>query len=185
LRNDVPDDVAAAVEALAAGEPALAERDSLPACLGELSALLDGEPTRGLTYVVGDVIREPRGELARSGTAAGRELLERGLPEPFAGLGFRDEDELWPPWCVALDGGEPVSICFSARLSSVGAEAGVFTVPAARGRGFAAAATAGWASSAALGSRVRFYSAELGNVSSQRVAERLGLRLVGPAVEIR
>jgi hypothetical protein len=178
LRANVPDEVADAAAALVAREP-------LEGCVPELAALLGGEPERGLSFVFRDVPPEPGGEIVLSGTPAGDELLARGLPPAFAELGFRDEDELWPPWCVALDGGEPAAIAFSARLSAAGVEAGVFTAPAARGRGLAAAATAGWAASPALGDRVRFYSTTAGNVSSQRVAERLGLDLVGPAYEIR
>jgi hypothetical protein len=185
LRDDVVDDVAAAVARLVAGEPPLSEPDSAPACLGELVALLDGVASRGVSYAFGEAPRERPAAVVLSDTPVGDRLLARGLPAAFAGLGFRDEDELWPPWCVALEDGEPVAIAFSARLSEVGAEAGVFTVPAARGRGFAAAATEGWAASPSLANRARFYSTSLANVSSQRVAARLGLELVGPSVEIR
>jgi hypothetical protein len=53
-----------------------------------------------------------------------------------------------------------------------------------RGGRFAAAATAAWAARPALGDRVRFYSTQASNVSSQRVAQRLGLRLVGTTVSV-
>ena len=65
-----------------------------------------------------------------------------------------------------------------------GAEVGIVTVPALRGRGYATAATAGWASLPALRRRVLFYSALQTNVSSRRVAERLGLRFLGGSLTI-
>jgi hypothetical protein len=186
LRHDLADDLARTAAALVEAEPPLAAADAVPSCLGELASLLEGEPERGVTYVFPTGPPElPETELIHSDTGDGEKLLGRGLPPEFATLGFRDEDRLWPPWCVASDGGRPVAIAFSARLSPVGVEAGVFTVPAARGRGLAAAAAAGWAASPALATRVRFYSTTATNVSSQRVAERLGLDLVGPSFEIR
>ena len=175
LRADVPDDLTEAVASSVA--------DGIR--VGELEALLGARATRGLTFVVRVPAIEASGSLIRSDTPEGGELLHGGLPRGFTELGFRDEDDLWPPWCVVLEAGEPVSIAFSARLSRVGVEAGVFTLPEARGRGLAALATAGWAGSPRLGNRVRFYSTDLANVSSQRVAERLGCELIGSTVEIR
>jgi hypothetical protein len=186
LRADVPDGVARAAMRLVADEPPHAGRDRVPACLDALAGLLGGEPAAGLTYVFREAPpQRSQDELVSSGTPNGERLLRQGLPPAFAGLGFREEDELWPPWCVALDGDSPVAIAFSARLSPLGAEAGVFTVPGARGRGFAVAATEGWAGSPALRGRARFYSTSADNLASQRVAERLGLALVGPSFEIR
>jgi predicted GNAT family acetyltransferase len=92
---------------------------------------------------------------------------------------FVDVGELWAPWCVALDGDEIASIAFTVGTGPASAEVGVATMPAFRGRGFAAAATAGWAAHEALRGRRLFYSTSWSNVSSQRVTERLGLRFIG------
>ena len=86
---------------------------------------------------------------------------------------------------AALDAGTVVSIACTARLSSIGAEVGVATVPASRGRGFAAAATVEWASLPSLEGHVLFYSTNAENISSQRVADRLELQFVGPSLSIR
>ena len=56
--------------------------------------------------------------------------------------------------------------------------------PTRAGRGFAAAATAGWAMSPSLGGRTRFYSTSATNRSSQRVTERLGLRYLGASFSL-
>jgi hypothetical protein len=58
-------------------------------------------------------------------------------------------------------------------------DVGVATMRPFRGRGSAAAATAGWAALPAIRGLHSFYSTSWSNVSSQRVTERLGLRFIG------
>ncbi|MFI7135393.1 GNAT family N-acetyltransferase [Nonomuraea sp. NPDC050153] len=81
------------------------------------------------------------------------------------------------PWAMIVEDGQVAAICHSARLTPEGAEAGTWTSPAFRGRGYAAATTAAWAG--LLPGLHLFYSTSAGNRSSQRVAERLGLRAIG------
>ena len=78
-----------------------------------------------------------------------------------------------------VDDDRVVSLCHSARLTDRGAEAGTWTDPDYRGRGYAAAATAAWGSLLASSGRTLFYSTSSDNLSSQRVAERLELPLIG------
>ena len=118
-------------------------------------------------------------ELARLGLTPDREL-----PAPLVAIGFSTVARLWAPWCVALHDGEIASLVETVRIGPTGAEAGVNTVPELRGRGFAAAATVGWAMSPSLGGRTRFYSTSATNRSSQRVAERLGLRYIGASFSL-
>ncbi len=70
-------------------------------------------------------------------------------------------------------------MCHCARLATAGAEAGVYTAAAHRGRGLARLATAAWASQLWDRGVPLFYSHAEDNASSQRVAEGLGLRLLG------
>jgi len=86
---------------------------------------------------------------------------------------------LGAPWAMVLDGDRVVSICHTPRLSVSGAEAGTWTDPAFRGRGYAAATTIAWADLLAPIRLQLFYSTSADNRSSQRVAERLGLRCIG------
>lgn len=121
--------------------------------------------------------------------AIGR-LIRSDRPDPATGR-LRvpitwDEDEwrellagAYGPWAMVVDGDRVLSICHSARLAAEGAEAGTWTVEDARGRGLAAAATAAWADACRPRGGYLFYSTDANNLASQRVAERLGLPMVG------
>jgi len=80
------------------------------------------------------------------------------------------------PWAMVLHKNRVVSICHSPRNKPTGAEAGTWTDPEFRGRGYAAATTAAWSE---MLSTHLFYSTSAENYSSQHVAERLGLRPIG------
>ncbi len=127
--------------------------------------------------------------LIRSDTPEGDRFLasladDQAMPQTFVALGFVAATDIWAPWCIALHQGEIASIGMTARTGPTGAEAGVVTVPALRGRGFATAATAGWASLQSLHGRALFYSTQRTNVSSQHVADRLGLRFIGASLRL-
>lgn len=83
------------------------------------------------------------------------------------------------PWAMAVAGERVVSLCHASRLTDEAAEAGVWTDPEYRGRGYAAAVTAAWASLLAPSGRYLFYSTSSENSSSRNVAARLNLRLIG------
>jgi ribosomal protein S18 acetylase RimI-like enzyme len=83
------------------------------------------------------------------------------------------------PWVMAVRDSQVISICHTARRRARGAEAGVWTRPEFRGQGHAAAVTAAWAALMRPTGRHLFYSVARTNVSSQRVAARLGLRPIG------
>ena len=195
IRVDVREETARAVEALVAREPPATDSQALPVHLDEYTELLGAEAPveevrRGLTYVFPDAVHHEHGtRVVSSETPEGTQLLARlradGMPAELMEMGFVDTTHLWAPWCAALDAGTVVSIACTARLSSIGAEVGVATVPASRGRGFAAAATVEWASLPSLEGHVLFYSTNAENISSQRVADRLELQFVGPSLSIR
>jgi len=83
------------------------------------------------------------------------------------------------PWAMATDHGEVVSMCHTSLLSDYAAEAGTWTRPDHRGHGLAAAATAVWASILGPSGLRCFYSTSNSNHSSQAVARRLRLQLLG------
>ena len=194
LGHDVSDAVAREIESLATDEPPLATLDAVPRHLDRFLALLGRdvpveEWMTGPRWVVPDGFTfEDHGLLVRSGSAEGDALVERlrehGMTPDLRVEGFHDPGDFWPPWCALLDGDEVASICFAARLGSRGAEAGVTTMAPYRGRGFATAATAGWATHPELRRHALFYSTSHQNVASQHVAQRLGLRFLGSSLRI-
>jgi GNAT acetyltransferase len=197
---EVADRVAAQLTELAASEPPFVDQSSVLRHLHRYIELLardapaprprqEIKPRQEMTYVLpNDIAYQHDARLISSDSVAGQELratlAAKGMPAGLAQMGFVDVGELWEPWCAALQDGDVVSVAFAARLSETGACLGLATAPAMRGRGYAAAATAGWARMPALQSRALFYSTALTNLSSQRVAERLGLRLLGASFEI-
>jgi hypothetical protein len=194
FRHDVQDGTVRAVQALADSEAPLTDVGAAME-RGETYAALfakDAGESRwevGLTYLLPNTVEHSHAvPVVRSGTREGGRLLKRiragRMPAALRDVGFAAVDEFWEPWCAALDGDDIASLAFAARLGERGAEAGVTTVRGMRGRGFAAAATAGWASHPALDGRVLFYSTSIQNASSQRVPARLGLRLLGFSLSI-
>jgi hypothetical protein len=191
IRHDVPDDTAAAIEELVASEPPLDDPtsdmvhlDSYLELLGRQTPVEEFEP--GLSYCVPeDFVYVHDVSLLRSGTPAGDRLLaviaDEGMPSDLVALGFA---ELWEPWCVAIHDGIVASVVETVRDAPAGVEAGVVTIPACRRHGYAAAATAGWASHPAVLDRTRFYSTHRTNIASQGVAARIGLQFVGSTLRV-
>jgi RimJ/RimL family protein N-acetyltransferase len=193
LSPDVDEATAAKIEALAASEPPLQALDSaplhLPRYLDLLCRTAAVRPSAGLTFHLPHNVRSDREpHLVFSGMPDGRRLQDSlardGMPPALIEMGFRSVEDLWEPWCLALDDGEVASLAFAARLGHRGAELGLATSPLFRGRGLAAAATAGWTSHPALADHVLFYSTAKTNLASQRVVAKLGLRLIGATMEI-
>ena len=194
LRRDVGDETARAIDALVADEPPLRDPGSTPLHLDDYVALLAGEApveqrSAGLAYCFPDRLEyEHDVTLVSSDTPEGdrlhARLADQGMPQALVALGFVRATDIWAPWCIALHEGEVASIALTARLGPIGAEVGVATVPALRGRGFAAGATAGWASLPSLHGRALFYSTDRTNVSSRRVTDRLGLRFIGASLRL-
>jgi len=108
-------------------------------------------------------------------------MLEAGfswmIPHLMAGVDIG-------PITAAVVNGSAVSICYCARLSPLGAEAGVETLDSMRGRGHATAAVAAWATAVRLRGLLPLYSTSWENVASQRVAEKVGAVCYGEDWEI-
>ena len=83
------------------------------------------------------------------------------------------------PIAVALEDGVAMSICHSPAATDRAAEAGVFTVEAARGRGHAVDVVSSWARALRVAGRLPMYSTSWENGASLRVAGKLELTLTG------
>ena len=194
IRHDVSDGTARAIDALVADEPPLRYPDSTPLHVDDYVALLASEApveqrSAGLIYRFPDHLAyEHDVTLVSSDTPEGdrlhARLADQGMPQALLALGFVAATDLWAPWCIALHEDEVASIALTARIGPIGAEVGVTTVPALRGRGFAAGATSGWALLRSLRGRALFYSTDRSNVSSQSVTDRLGLCFIGSSLRL-
>jgi Acetyltransferase (GNAT) domain len=192
VRVDVADAIAMQLMALAASEPPFFDRLSTPRHLDRYIELLSREgpasqPNLGMSYVLPNNVAYPHdARLICSDSPEGQDLraswATKGIPNGLAEMGF--SGDFWEPWCVALEQGEVASVAFAARLSETGACLGLATSPELRGKGYGAAATAGWARMLALRSRALFYGASQTNISSQRVIARLGLRFLGNSLAL-
>ena len=194
VRHDVGEADARRAEALAQAEPPWFDPEHRPACLDELVALAaEMGPARPAAPAL--IHRLPNGSagpveatIVRSDTIDGEALLDRlardGMPPHLVEAGFVGLDDFWEPWCAAMVDGEIASMAFAARLGAHGADIGVYTFPAFRGRGLAAAVTAAWSSLPSLSDRTLFYSTLNTNLASRRVAARLGLRRIGVSLRL-
>jgi RimJ/RimL family protein N-acetyltransferase len=186
IGSEVPDALAVELQAAVAEGPPLPPVTA-PASIARCEQLLKDalgpvELSANPAYVIAaDTAFKSTAEIFRSdGNVA--EALRARVPQR-AGWS-PDEWQLlldgsFGPWAVAIISGQVIAMCHSARLTDRGAEAGVWTDPDFRGQGHAAAVTAAWASLLAPSGRHLFYSTSTDNLSSQRVAARLGLRPIG------
>jgi hypothetical protein len=184
--REVPDSLVTELDAAAVGaycirpspnpEPIARCADILERELGPV------EVSSGPSYIIPPGTAIPSDvPIVRSGDEAAEAL--RNLNPRLGGWSAEDWtlliDGALGPWAMAVSAEEVVSICHCARLSERGAEAGVWTDAAHRGRGYAAAVTAAWASLLEGSGRTLFYSTSADNASSQRVAARLNLLAIG------
>jgi hypothetical protein len=88
-----------------------------------------------------------------------------------------------PLFAVVVDG-HAASVCCTVRRTADAHEAGVETVPAFRGRGFAARVVASWAHAVRLEGQVPLYSTSWKNDASRAVARKLGLIQFGNDLHI-
>lgn len=96
-----------------------------------------------------------------------------------------DEADDWQPSFAVVSNGSVVSVCFSSRMGPHAAAAGVDTLAEYRGRGYASAVTAAWASAILTTGRIAFYSTGCENRASQGVARRLGFPQFGERLSWR
>ena len=160
---------------------------SPPPVLEHCRRLLEAElgpvelmPASGPSYLIPDSIAFPAAVRLVRSNEPDIAALRDANPGNWEAEEWQDLlDGRLGPWVMALDHGLVIAICHTPRSGARGAEAGVWTRPGFRGRGHAAAVTAAWAALVRPDGRRLFYSAARTNLSSQRVAARLGLRPLG------
>ncbi|MGH2349995.1 MAG: GNAT family N-acetyltransferase [Chloroflexota bacterium] len=172
----VPDTLARRLEAIIDRQPRIGDLHAPPAALAALrEALARHAPIT--TEGGGPAYRFPASIACPSEaiqlTDANRELVRDTYPWLYAELAD------WQPCFAMVRDGAAVSVCFGSRIGADAAEAGVETLPAFRGRGYAAAVTAAWGASVREAGRIPLYSTAWENLASQGAARRLGLILFG------
>jgi RimJ/RimL family protein N-acetyltransferase len=176
LRHDLPEALARRLDQLAAAERIADDLRADPACLDEVRAALAGDApiTRefiGPAYYFPDDLRRPEGVVTL--TPDNAEVLRQHFPWLIETL------HIYQPSMAIVRDGAAVAICYCSRLPAGAVEAGVNTVEAHRGRGYASAVTAAWALAVHERGTIPLYSTSWDNVASQGVARRLGLIMYG------
>jgi hypothetical protein len=181
VRHDVPADVAKRLEEIARRELVDAALPERPHYGDEIVGVLGGamsvtSASGGPAFCFGDEIRAASGvvRIGRSTTA---------LRGEFAWL-VAELEQRRPCYAVIRDGAA-ISMCFSSRRSPRAAEAGVETLEAHRGNGYATAVTAAWAQAVREEGLTPLYSTSWDNVASRAVARRLCLIQYGTDWSVR
>ena len=166
VRADVPDDIAAEVDALARDEMPGADLLAPPLHAERYAALLGGRVSWGPAFSFPEALLDPGSVVF---------VDDLGPIERY----FRGWEAGEIPGCspvvAVLENRHAVSVCFCARRSEVAAEAGLETAAAFRGRGLAPRVTAAWALAIRASGRTPLYSTSWDNHASLAVARKLRL----------
>ncbi len=180
FRHDLPGPLIKHLEALAASEPISRALHEKPAHMAAFEDVLHEHSAvrrvwTGPAYRFSEVRWSPG--VVRI-TDANADLLDEGFAD------WRADLATCQPCVVVVRENRAVSLCCSARTSAFAAEAGVETLAAFRGRGYAAEAVQGWAAAVRETGRTPLYSTSWDNVASQGVANKLGLTMYGTDLHI-
>jgi len=178
VRYDLPAGVAHRLDQLCHAEPQRVpladppkQADTIRAVLAEDAPIVGEE--RGPAYWLPTVsFVPPQVVLLSEGHAA---LVQNTFPWLVAWLA----DAANGPVAAVIAQGSAVSVCFCSRITPHAAEAGIETLAAFRGNGYATAAAAGWAAAVQHSQRVALYSTSWQNHASQAVAKKLSAVLYG------
>jgi hypothetical protein len=175
FRHDLPDDLARDIEDLCRFEPIATNMADLSTNMATIRATLQAHAPiiheeRGPAYWIPHNIVTPAAHVVQV-SETNAYLLEANFPWKLTSPSGLNTG----PLAAAVVQGNAVSICYCARLTTLAAEAGVETVKAARGHGYASAAVAAWASVVRQHGLLPLYSTSWANVASQGVARKLGM----------
>lgn len=174
FRHDLPNDLVHDLEQVCRSEPVAMNLAAVPMNAAGIRTVLHAHAPitheeRGPAYWIPDSVQAPPAVVLIS--EANAHLLAANFPWKLTSRsGFKSG-----PLAATIVRGSAVSICYCARLTALAAEAGVETVEAARGHGYASAAVAGWTSAVRQRGLVPLYSTSWENVASQGVARKLGM----------
>jgi len=167
VRTDIAEAVADELNRLAREEPPLSDLRDAPVHADRYKSLIGGRVRTGPAFTFPQAITRPLGVVV----VEDEQLLERH----FRGWVAGEIGAGRAPVMAIVENGYPVSVCFSARRSSVAAEAGAETAAEFWGRGFGTRVTAAWALAVRASGRIPLYSTDWSNEPSLAVARKLSL----------
>lgn len=175
-RDDLPRRIVRACDRFLDSLVERPDPSQLPAMILQVCGLLESYAPfttigQGPAWRFPESIPEPQGVIAIGPENV--DLLRAHFPYTAEHLAARE------PCFAVIERGHAVSVCYSARVSPLVTEAGVDTIEAFRGRGYAGNVVAAWARSLRAASRIPLYSASGDNMASRAVARKLGLVMYG------
>ena len=178
FRYDLPADTIDKLENLCKSEPLTADLANPPRNYAAIKAVIhDHAPLtreyRGPAYWISEDTQTSANVVLISESSA--DLLRAGFPWM---LPLPQGREVGPVAAV-IEHGSAVSLCFCARLPIQATEAGVETLAAFRGKGYATAAVAKWAAEVRQQGYIPLYSTSWDNLASQSIARKLRMVLYG------
>lgn len=176
FRADLPEILIKKLEALCTDEPVGEEFHKEPRHIEAYRRLLDTyapvqKQWMGPAYRFAEYTKPSKPPVNITETNA--EKLLGGFEELTAELPD------WQPFVAIIEDGRAVSVCRSVRITSTAHEAGVETLPAFRGKGYAKDAVNGWGHIARSMGVIPLYSTSWENTASQAVAKKLNLVIYG------
>ncbi len=176
FRDDMPDELAMALETLCRDEPATSTLSQPPVHQEKYARLLAADESVEQIYT-GPAYWLPKNVIPDvypvAMTAENAALLNGGLEDWLPDIPHRH------PFMAMIEEGHAVSVCASVRMTDAAHEAGVETLKAYRRRGHAVKVVAGWAAEVRKIGAIPLYSTSWDNVASQSVAARLGASMFG------
>ncbi len=177
FRYDLPADLVRDLDRMCRAEPTAVNLAEPPLAVAAIRDVLRAHAPlyeeRGPAYWISDGVAAPPDAVLIS--AANASLLEAHFPWKWTS---RSNIAAGPLAATVVEG-RAVSICYCSRIGAQAAEAGVETAEPARGRGYAVAAVARWASAVRQRGLIPLYSTTWDNIASQGVARKLGIVCYG------
>lgn len=176
FRADVPAALIQQLEGWCTDEPLPTELHTPPQYVEAYRQLLQAQAAiqrlwLGPAYQFPDEL-PPSPQVVRI-TRENAEVLRAGFADLIPELDVRQ------PCLAVVQAGRAISLCYSVRITAQAHEAGVETLVAFRGRGYATQVVAGWAVAVREVGCLPLYSTSWENRASQGVAKKLGLVVYG------
>jgi hypothetical protein len=169
-RYDLPPDLAAELEHLAASEPIISDHAQEPRYLAEYIELL--KPHHPVTKIdSGPSYYVPESDQSHTAVPITSENIN--LTRTYFSWLLTTLADYAPVMAAVVDG-NAAAVCFCSRRTPQVAEAGIYTEELFRGHGYATQTAIGWAAAVRSTGRQPLYSTSWTNHASQAIARKLG-----------